>query len=197
MGDHQRGDADLTLDAADLELHLFAQIGVEVGQRFIEQQHRWLDHQSPSQSYTLALAAGQLPWVALCVLVQANQFQNPLNPLLDLGIRHLAHAQAEGDVVLDGHVREQRVTLEHHTQATAGGLGMGDVTTVQDDTPAGDFNEPGDHLQGGGFTASGRTEQGNEFAFLHREVGGDHGVDFTVAFAEFFKLQKSHDCAST
>ncbi|MNL25737.1 hypothetical protein D3C87_1472260 [compost metagenome] len=74
---------------------------------------------------------------------------------------------------------------------------MGDVATVEHDAPAGDFDEAGDHLQGGGFAAPGRAEQRNEFTFLDREVGGDHGVDFTVAFAEFFKLHKSHACAST
>jgi hypothetical protein len=108
--------------------------------------------------------------------------------LLDLGDRHFAHAQAEGDVVLDGHVREQRVRLEHHAQATAGGFGVGDVATVQEDAPGGDFDEAGDHLQGGGFAAPGGAEQGHEFAFVHRQVSGDHGVDLTVAFAECLQV---------
>ncbi|MCY1562960.1 hypothetical protein D9M68_1004270 [compost metagenome] len=57
MGDHQRGDSDFALDATDLELHLFAQVGVEVGQRLVQQQHRRLDHQRSGQGNTLALTA--------------------------------------------------------------------------------------------------------------------------------------------
>ncbi|MNP58256.1 hypothetical protein D3C76_1531610 [compost metagenome] len=104
MGHHQRGDADFALDAADFVLHLFAQIGVEGGQWLVEQQHWRLDHQRSGQCHALALAAREFARVAVGVAVQAYQFQHPVHPLLQFGSGHFAHAQAEGDVVLDGHV---------------------------------------------------------------------------------------------
>ncbi|MNN65355.1 hypothetical protein D3C81_1808520 [compost metagenome] len=73
VGDHQGGDADFVLDTADFELHLFAQVRVQVGQRLVQQQHRRFDHQCAGQGYTLALAAGQFTRVAFGVLVQAYQ----------------------------------------------------------------------------------------------------------------------------
>jgi hypothetical protein len=106
----------------------------------------------------------------------------------------MAHLQAEGDVVAHGHVREQRVALEHHTQATAGGLSVGDVTPVEQNLPAAHVDETGDHLQGGGLAASRGAEQGNELAFFHRKVGSDHRVDGAVAFAQGVELEKCHVC---
>ncbi|MNE26213.1 hypothetical protein D3C80_1195700 [compost metagenome] len=166
VGDHQGGDADLVLDATYLELHFFTQVGVQVGQRFVQQQHRRFDHQCAGQGYTLALAAGQFTRVAFGVLVQAYQRQRLVDAPSDLGVGHLAHAQAEGNVVAHGHVREQRVALEHHTQAPAGRLGVGDVAAVEDDAATGDLDEASNHLQGGGLAAARRAEQGDKLAFF-------------------------------
>ncbi|MNJ80515.1 hypothetical protein D3C77_789230 [compost metagenome] len=63
-------------------------------------------------------------------------------------------------------MREQRVALEHHTQAPAGRLGVGDVAAVEDDAATGDLDEASDHLQGGGLAAAGRAEQGDKLAFF-------------------------------
>ena len=166
VGDHQGGDAHLVLNATNLELHFFTQVRVQVGQRLVQQQHRRFDHQRAGQGYTLTLAAGQFPWVAFGMFVQAYQRQGLVDAAGDVGIGHLAHAQAKGDVVAHGHVREQRVALKHHPQAAAGRFGMGDVTAIEHDAPAGDFDEAGDHLQGGGLATAGRAEQGDELAFF-------------------------------
>ena len=63
--DVDRGVAELVVQAADLEAHLLAQVGVEVGQRLVEQQHLRLDHQRARQRHALLLAAGQLAGIAL------------------------------------------------------------------------------------------------------------------------------------
>ena len=49
----------------DLEAHLHAQLGVEVGQRLVEQEHRRLAHDRAPHRDALALAAGELPRLAL------------------------------------------------------------------------------------------------------------------------------------
>ena len=63
--DHDGGGADLALDAAQLELHLLAQLGVEVGERLVEQQNRRRDHERACDRDALALAAGQLARIAV------------------------------------------------------------------------------------------------------------------------------------
>ena len=41
---------------------------------------------------------------------------------LDVGLRHAAVAQAVGHVVVDAHVRIERVVLEHHGDVAVGRL---------------------------------------------------------------------------
>ena len=88
------------------------------------------------------------------MLGQAHQLQHGIDAGGDVGRRHLAHLQAEGDVVAHAHMREQRVALEHHAQATAGGFCVGNVATVEQDLAAADVDETGDHLQGGGLATA-------------------------------------------
>jgi len=154
MSHHQGGDAHRALDTPDFKLHLFTQVGVEVGQRLIEQQHRRFDHQRTGQGHALTLATGQLTGVALGMLSQAHQLQHAVDAGGDVGRWHLAHLQAEGNVVAHAHMREQRVALKHHAQATAGGFGVGNVATVEQDLATADVDETGDHLQGGGLATA-------------------------------------------
>jgi hypothetical protein len=125
--DHHRGGADLALDLAQLELHLLAQLGVQVGERLVEQQHRRLDHQRAGERHALPLAAREFARVARGVRLQVHQRQRLLHALGALGLGHLAHLQAEAHVVGHRHVRKERIALEHDAQPARVGLGMGDV----------------------------------------------------------------------
>ena len=55
----------LPVQLLDLEAHLHAQLGVEVGQRLVEQEHRRLAHDGAAHRHALALAAGKLARLAL------------------------------------------------------------------------------------------------------------------------------------
>ena len=65
VGHVDRRVAELVVQPADLETHLLAQIGVEVGQRLVEQQDLRLDHQGAGQGHALLLAARELAGIAL------------------------------------------------------------------------------------------------------------------------------------
>ncbi len=65
VGDVDRGVAVFVMQPADLEPHLLAQIGVEVGQRLVEQQRFRLDDQRAGQRHALLLSAGQFAGIAL------------------------------------------------------------------------------------------------------------------------------------
>src|SRR5947209_8654360 len=62
----------------------------------------------------LPLAAGQRPRLALQEVLQAQDARGLVDPLLDLRLLHVLHLEREGHVVVHGHVRVQRVRLEHH-----------------------------------------------------------------------------------
>jgi hypothetical protein len=73
------------------------------------------------------------------------------------------HFQPEADVLADGHVGEQGVALEDHTDVALIGRHGGDVLAVQRDRPGGGRLEAGDHPQGSGLAAAARAEERNEF----------------------------------
>ncbi len=60
VGDDHGGDLEVTLHIQDQLTHAVAQVGVEAGQRLVEEQHPRLDDQRPGESDPLALPTGQL-----------------------------------------------------------------------------------------------------------------------------------------
>ena len=65
VGDVDRGGVEPALQFADLDPHRDAQLGVEVRQRFVEQEHLRLPHDGAAHRDALALAAGELPRLAV------------------------------------------------------------------------------------------------------------------------------------
>src|SRR6516165_1255722 len=55
--DVDHGDADLAMDALDLDLHLLAQVLVERAQRLVEQKHIRIEHEPARERDALLLAA--------------------------------------------------------------------------------------------------------------------------------------------
>ena len=84
MGDEDEGDADLALDALELELHRLAQLEVERGQRLVEQQRTRPVDQCPRQRDALLLAAGQFPRTAVGLALELDQFEHLVDPRADL-----------------------------------------------------------------------------------------------------------------
>ena len=80
--------------------------------------------------------------------------------------------QAEGDVLFDRHMREQRIGLEHHVDGPAIGRRAGKVLAVEDDFARRRLLEARQHAQQRGLAAAGGAEQREEFAVvdIEREV---------------------------
>ena len=109
------GGAEALVQALDLGAHLVAQLGIEVGQRLVEQEHlaagarwrgRWPRAGADRPRARAACAASR------CSMLQ--QRRHFAHALLDLGLGGLAQAQAEGHVLEQALVRVERVVLEHH-----------------------------------------------------------------------------------
>ena len=73
--DIERGHAEPLLDRAELVAHLHAQLGVEIAQRLVEQQHLRLEHQRARDRDALLLAAGQRRRRALGEILHLDQPQ--------------------------------------------------------------------------------------------------------------------------
>ena len=85
MGDQDRGGADGALDLAQLDLHLLAQLGVEIRERLVEQQHVRLDDQRARQRDALLLAARHPPRIAVGETCQPDERQRVDDLLRDFG----------------------------------------------------------------------------------------------------------------
>ena len=165
------------LQLADLDPHLVAELGIQVGERLVQQEHFGLDHQRAGERHTLLLAAGELARIALAEMAEAHQFQRPRDPGLGLGLADLPHLETEGDVAGHRHVREESIALEHHAGVATEGWKLGHVLIADEDASRGRLDEARDHAERRRFAAAGGSQQGHQLALLdaQRDVV-DHAV---------------------
>ncbi|MHC3912266.1 hypothetical protein ACMZ4X_05538 [Achromobacter marplatensis] len=183
------GGAQLAVDAFDLKLHLVAQLFVQRAQRFVHQDDgRAVDH-ATRQRDALLLAAGEFARQTRGDVRQAHHFQRFVGAAAGLGGRHLAHLQGERDVLLDAHVRKQRIVLEHHADIPFVWRAVGDIGAVDQHAALVGLRQAGDQAQQGGFAGPGRTQQGQELAASDVQVRGRQGDEVAVAFAQARDLQ--------
>ncbi len=130
VGHVDRGDTEVTLDTGDLGTHLDPQLGVEVRQRLVHQERRGLAHDGTPHRDTLALATRQLTGLAIEIGGELEDVGRLADPLVDLVLRDLRQLEREADVVVDAHVRVQRIVLEHHRDVSVLGLDIVDHTVT-------------------------------------------------------------------
>ena len=158
------------MQALDLDPQLVPELGVEVGQRLVEQEHRRVAHQRPADRDALALAAGELVRAAVEQRLDLQQRRRLGHLARDLGLRRLGHLETERHVVAHAHARIERVGLEHHGDAAVLGLLPGDVALADPDLPAADLEQAGDRVEQRGLAAARRPEQHDELALLDLEI---------------------------
>ncbi|MND94965.1 hypothetical protein D3C80_872040 [compost metagenome] len=116
--------------------------------------------------------------LALGVLGHVHQLEHLGHAGIDLGLGHLVLLQAEGDVLRHGHVREQRIGLEHHVNRPLVRRHVSDVYAIEENSPLGWSLETSQHAQQGRFARAGATEQGEDLALLDFQGHIVHGDRF-------------------
>ena len=81
--------------AGQLSPHLYSQLGVEVGERLVEQKHLGLAHDGAADRHALTLAAGQRPRLALQQLGDLQDARRVLDAVADHRLLELRDAQSE------------------------------------------------------------------------------------------------------
>ena len=98
---------------------------------------RGSEHDRAGERDTLLLAPGELSRVAIPVLSAASRSRAPRRPARAISVPgDAAHLEREGDVLGGGHVREQRVVLEHHPDVAPVGRDARHVLAVDLDRAA-------------------------------------------------------------
>ena len=173
--DIDAGDAEPLVQRADLAAHLHAQLGVEVGQRFVEQEHLGVAHQRAAHRDALSLAAGKLAGPAFEQRFYAEHGGGARDALFALDAAHAAQRQRELHVLPGGHVRIECVVLEHHRDVAVARIEIVDDAPVDEDRPGADILQPGDHAQQRRLAAARGTHEHDKLAVPRLDVdASDH-----------------------
>jgi hypothetical protein len=97
------------------------------------------------------------------------------------------HLQAEAHVFSDGHMRVERVGLEHHCHAAFAGVGPGHIAAADADRAARRFLQPRDHAQQRRFPAAGRADEDTELSVFHRQVDSVDDLHVSEPLDDFLK----------
>ena len=191
VGDVHERRSQLGLDPLQLELHLLAQLHVQRTQRFVEQQCGRLVDERSGQRHALLLAAGKLPRAPVLEPLELDDPQDLEYPPPVFLPRDALHLEPERDVVVDRHVREERVLLEHHVDGSSVREDRRDVPSLKDHTPLVRHFEPGDHPQRRRLSASARAEEREELPLADRERHVAHRIGLSEALADVLERDRN------
>ena len=193
VGHVDHGRLQFFMQARQLQAHLHAQGGVEVGQRFVEQEDLRVAHNRSANRHALALATRKLLGLALQQRPQLKDARRFADFALDQLLVDARQVQGKRHVLAHAHVRVQRVGLEHHGQVALGRGDFGDVAAIEFDGAVADFFQAGDQAQQGGFATARRADEHHEFLVVHFQVDAlDDGKTFE-AFLQILDFQVGHD----
>ena len=192
MGDIDHRGFEVFVQLRQLDPHLHAQFGIEIGQRFVEQKDFRIAGNRPSDRYALALPARQLPGLALQQLVDLQQGCGCLHALRDLVFRHPHIFKPEGQIVIDAHMRIERIALKHHRQPARGRRVVGDILAVNGNRAAGRRFQSGDHPQQRRFAATRRADKHHEFAIGNIEINAVQNLELAEGFRDGVERQAGH-----
>ena len=164
------GDAEAALQRRDLRAGLDAELGVEVRQRLVHEEHLRLAHDRAAHGDALTLATGERLRLAGQVLLEVEELGGLEHASGALFLADAGDLQGEAHVLGDRHVRVQRVVLEHHRDVAVLRRDVGDIAIADQDVAGVDLFEAGEHAQRGGLSAAGGADENQELAIGDLEV---------------------------
>ena len=162
---HEDGGDVLTADAFGSQgAQVVAQVGVEAGEGFVQEQQRRARDEGAREGEALLFAAGEAFGFALRFVFQTDVAQGLHGLFFDVGFGQTAHFEAEADVVEGRQVRQKGVVLKHQRDIAFFRRHVGDVVAVEPDFAAVWTHQTDDGFEQGGFAAAGAAEYGEDFA---------------------------------
>ena len=107
---------------------------------------------------------------------------------VDLGLVRAEHLQREAHILGHGHMRVERVGLEHHGDAAIGGGDRVHRLAADQQFAGGDLLQPGDHAQQGGLAAAGRADENHQLAVLDGERDVADGLHLAEGFGDVLQF---------
>ena len=148
------------------------QLGVEVRQGFVHQEHLGGANDGAAHGDALTLAARQGLGKAVEVFGEPEHLGGVLDIPFRLVLVHLGDLEREPDVLPDGHVWVQRVVLEDHGDVAVTRRQVVDDLVVDAQFASGDLLEPGEHPQRRRLAAARWADEDHELAIGDLEIEG-------------------------
>src|SRR5690349_21558576 len=142
------------VETSDFSAQMLLEVEIEIGQGFVQQQHRRATNQGAGQGDALSLAARKFHLVTWQTVEQAKQLRDVLDSFLDLRLRDVPKGQAEGHVVVSCQVRVEGGALKHHGDVTLLGLDSVHAFAIYGDAAGSRVVQSGDKPQQGGLSAA-------------------------------------------
>ena len=139
-----------------------AELGVQVGQRLVHQEHRRVANDGASNGHALSLPARELLGLAVQQLADPQFVGCFLDPPVDLGLGGFAQPEAKGHVVVHGHVRVQSIALEHHGDVAVLGGDIVDQAVPDIDVALGQLFQAGQQTQARRLATARRSNKDQE-----------------------------------
>ena len=149
VGHVDGGDAQVTLECGDLGTGLYTELGVQVGQRFVHEEHLGFADDCAAHGDALTLATGERLGLAVEVGGQIEDLGRFFNALANNVLGFASDLEGEAHVVCNGHVRVQSVVLEDHRDVAILGGDVGDVAVANEDAARVDIFEACEHAERG------------------------------------------------
>ena len=167
--------------------HLRTELCVQVGQRLVEQEYFGFAHDRTSERNTLTLTAGKSLRLTGEIISDAENVRRRLDLFVNDVLGNFSELQTERHVIINGHVRIERVVLEHHRNISVLGNDVVDELAVDIKFARRNLFETRDHTQRRGLTATGRSDEYDELFIPNIEAEVEHclvsaGINFVDAF---------------
>ncbi len=140
-------------------------------ERLVEEHEPRPDHQRARKRHALLLTAGDLVYASVLETLEADEVQHVERARASFAVadRLGSVAQAEGDIIEDGKMREQGEVLEHETDATQIRRPVGYVLVLQEHASPLQRLEACDRAKEDSFARAARSKQGNILSRIDRE----------------------------
>ncbi len=150
--------------------HMAAQLGIEIGQRFVHQEHRRAADDRPCERDALALAARQLARIAIEQRLELDLLRRIEDGRVHLGLRQFLHLQRKPDILGHGLVRIERIGLEHHRDVAIFRQHFGDIALTDMHASRARSLQPRQDAKRRCLSRTGRSQQHKELPRLDLEI---------------------------
>ena len=164
VGHVHGGDRQPRLQLGELGPRLHAQLGVEVRERLVHQVDLRMADDGPAHRDTLALAAREVLRLAIEVRLEVEDARRLADLGDPLGLGDALLLEGEAHVLGHGQLRVEGVVLEDHGDVAVAWAHGAHVAVADEDRPAVERLEPGEHPQRRRLARAGRADEHEQLA---------------------------------